>query len=97
MQQFYFYDGCQYPYRGNRYLERAIGYSNYYQFYQSKNQDLAKFAAEELKRIEDNKRKLNQMRADKKKMSLEQYEDYLEEKEEEERSAIPKIDLTIDK
>ena len=47
--------------------------------------------------MEENKRKLHEMRATKKKMSLEQYEDYLEEQEEAERNSIPKIDLTIEK
>ena len=48
-----------------------------YQFYRSNKQDLAKFAAEQLQRVEDNKRKLNEIRAKKKNMTLEEYEDYL--------------------
>lgn len=50
-----------------------------YQFQESNNQDLAKFAAEEVKRIEDNKRRLVEMRAKKKNMSVEEYEKHMDE------------------
>lgn len=44
-----------------------------YQFQESLNQDLAKFAADEIKKVEDNKRKLLEMRAKKHNMSIEDY------------------------
>lgn len=50
-----------------------------YQFHESNNQDLAKFAEEEVKRIEDNKRKLALMRANKEKMDVDTYENHIQE------------------
>ena len=55
-----------------------------YSFIKSAKQNLAKFAEEELKRVEDNKRKLNDIRAKKMNMSI---DDYLEHLSEEERRA----------
>lgn len=53
-----------------------------YSFTKSAKQDLAKFAEEEQKRIEENKRKLNEIRAKKMNMTIEEYSRHLAEKQE---------------
>ena len=49
-----------------------------YNFNKSAKQNLAKFAAEELKKLEENKRKLNEIRAKKMGLSFDQYLAHLE-------------------
>ncbi len=53
----------------------------HYDFIRSAKQDLAVFAEQELKRVQENKLKLNEIRAKKKNMTLEQYQQYLYEEE----------------
>jgi cytochrome c oxidase assembly protein subunit 11 len=56
-----------------------------YTFTKSAKQDLARFAADEQRRVEDNKRKLNEIRAKKMSMSISEYVAHLEgEREREE-------------
>jgi cytochrome c oxidase assembly protein subunit 11 len=52
-----------------------------YTFLKSAKQNLAKFAEEELKRVEDNKKKLNEIRAQKMNMTLDSYLQYLDSEE----------------
>ena len=56
-----------------------------YTFLKSAKQNLAKFAEDELRKVEENKRKLNQIRALKMDMSLEQYLNHLSAEEESSR------------
>lgn len=55
-----------------------------YSFTKSAKQDLARFAADEQKRIEENKRRLNEIRAKKMNLTLEQYVEHLAREQERE-------------
>lgn len=49
----------------------------HYDFIRSAKQDLAKFAEQELRKVEENKKKLKEIRAKKKNMTLEEYEQFV--------------------
>ena len=56
-----------------------------YTFLKSAKQNLAKFASDEIKKVEENKKKLNEIRAKKMNLSIHEYLDHLEAEEEKQR------------
>ena len=62
-----------------------------YNFTKSAKQNLAKFAAEELRKVEENKRKLNEIRAKKMGLTIDQYLVHLEEEKERQEAEDRKL------